>query len=389
MESTVSNREKDVNPQANGYRGTVAVAMSGGVDSSLTALLLAEQGYEILGFTLRLHDEGDGINATPEQGARRCCAVDGAERAREAALRAGGRHYVLDARREFERAVLEDFEREYALGRTPNPCVRCNTHLKWGFLIQHARRLGASWFATGHHARIATGNDDYPVLKTGRDPGKDQGYALWGIPRRHLLWTLLPIGELQKSEVRELAARHELASAWMPDSQEICFVPSNDYRDFLWKRLDGGEVRKPDLARALQPGNIVDSDGRVLGRHGGVANYTVGQRRGLGVATGVPLYVEGLDTITQTVRVGNGSGLLRGELNAEEANWVSIENPTRPFAAEVLIRYNGTRCRAEIIPDGPRSFRVVFESPQRAVTPGQSVVVYDGDVVLGGGVIAG
>ncbi len=363
--------------------------MSGGVDSSLTALLLADEGYEILGFTLRLHDEGDGINATPEQGARRCCAVDGAERAREAALRAGGRHYVVDARREFEKAVLENFEREYALGRTPNPCVRCNTHLKWGFLIQHARRLGASRFATGHHARIATGPDDYPVLKTGLDAGKDQGYALWGIPRRHLYWTLLPIGELHKSEVRALAARHELASAWMPDSQEICFVPSNDYRDFLWKRLNSSEQKKSDLARALRPGNIVDSDGRVLGRHGGVANYTVGQRRGLGVATGVPLYVEGLDTITQTVQVGNGGGLLRGELYAEEANWVSTETPTEPFTAEVLIRYNGTPCRAEIVPAGPHSFRVVFQSPQRAVTPGQSVVVYAGDVVLGGGVIAG
>ena len=385
----MSNSANDISPRSNGSRGTVAVAMSGGVDSSLAALLLAGQGYEILGFTLRLHDEGDGINATPEQGARRCCAVDGAERARQAALRAGGRHYVIDARREFEKAVLEDFEREYSLGRTPNPCVRCNTHLKWGFLIQHARTLGASWFATGHHARIATGPDDYPVLKAGLDAGKDQGYALWGIPRRHLLWTLLPIGELRKTEVRELAARHELASAWMPDSQEICFVPSNNYRDFLWKRLDGCETKKPDLARALQPGNIVDSDGRVLGRHDGVANYTVGQRRGLGVAAGVPLYVEGLDTITQTVQVGDGSGLVKGGLFAEEANWVSIETPTEPFTADVLIRYNGTPCRAEIIPEGPRAFRVLFQSPQRAVTPGQSVVVCDGDVVLGGGVIAG
>jgi tRNA-specific 2-thiouridylase len=363
--------------------------MSGGVDSSLAALLLVEKGYEVVGFTLRLHDEGDGVNASSGQKPRRCCAVDGAERARQAALKAGGRHYVIDARQEFERAVIDDFEREYERGRTPNPCVRCNTYMKWGFLINHARTLGATWFATGHHARIATGSDDLPVLKSAVDAGKDQAYALYGIPRRHLMWTLLPIGELPKSRVRELALEHGLTAAGMPDSQEICFIPDDDYRGFLHRRLTGGEVEKFDLARALAPGQIVDADGAVLGQHEGVANYTVGQRRGLRVATGYPLYVERLDPGTRTVTVGDGSGLLRNELFAEQANWVSIDTPVKPFRAEAVIRYNGPRAAAKVFPEGPAAFRVSFDDPQRAVTPGQSVVLFDGEVMLGGGVIAG
>jgi tRNA-specific 2-thiouridylase len=363
--------------------------MSGGVDSSLAALLLAEKGYEVIGFTLRLHDEGDGVNATPGQQPRRCCAVDGAERARQAALKAGGRHYVIDARREFERAVIDNFEREYARGRTPNPCIRCNTHLKWDFLINHARTLGATWFATGHHARVATGSDDLPVLKTAVDAGKDQGYALYGIPRRHLMWTLLPIGELPKSTVRELALAHGLAAAGMPDSQEICFVPDDDYRGFLQRRLIGRQDEKSDLARALTPGQIVDASGAVLGRHNGIASYTVGQRRGLRISAGYPLYVEGLDPETRTVTVGDGSGLQHGELYAEEANWVSIEKPVDPFDAEAAIRYNGPRVAAMVFPEGTDAFRVTFNDPPRAITPGQSVVLFDGEIVLGGGVIAG
>ena len=372
-----------------GGRGLVAVAMSGGVDSSLTALLLAERGYDVVGFTLRLHDEGDGVNASPGQSGRRCCGADGAERARQAALKAGGRHYVIDARREFERTVIEDFEREYARGRTPNPCVRCNTYLKWGFLINHARTLGATWFATGHYARIGTGPGALPVLKSGVDASKDQAYALWGIPRRHLMWTLLPIGELRKREVRDLAARHGLAAAWVPDSQEICFIDSDDYRAFLQRRLGGREAEKTDLARALAPGEIVDAGGRLLGHHAGVANYTLGQRRGLGVAAGHPLYVEGLDVAAQRVRVGDGSGLHGDELYAGDANWVSIDAPAEPFQADAVIRYGGGRARARVIPEGPDAFRVVFEEPQRAITPGQSVVLFDGEIVLGGGIIAG
>lgn len=367
--------------------GTVAVAMSGGVDSSLTALLLAEMGYKVIGFTLRLHDEGDGVNASEGQRDRRCCAVDGAVRARQAALQAGGRHYVIDARRAFEKAVLEDFQREYARGRTPNPCVRCNTHLKWGFLIEHARRLGAEWFATGHHARIDRSDPARPRLRCAVDPDKDQGYALWGIGRHHLKDTLLPVGEMRKTEVRQRAAAWGLASAGVPDSQEICFVPSDDYRDFLQKRLDAADGGDPELARALQPGSIVDGTGAVLGTHAGVARYTIGQRRGLGVAAGHPLFVEHLDPVRRLVVVGDGGGLLQQRLTAEGANWVSTDPPQEPFRAGVRIRYNGETAPALVTPEGPFAFRVAFDEPQRAVTAGQSAVVYDGDVVLGGGVI--
>ena len=374
---------------ASGTRGTVAVAMSGGVDSSLAALLLARQGYDVIGFTLRLHDEGDGVDASAGQRHRRCCAVDGAERARQAALEAGGRHYVIDARREFERAVMDDFEREYALGRTPNPCVRCKAYLKWGFLLQHARSVGASWFATGHHARIAEDAGGLPLLRKAADSVKDQAYALWAIPRRHLFPTLLPIGELRKSEVRELAAQFGLASAEVPDSQEICFIPSDNYRNFLKGRLAGRETEKPDLVRAMQPGPIMDIQGRELGRHRGVANYTVGQRRGLGVATGRPLYVRQLVVDSATVVVGEMDDIMLRELYADNANWVSIETPIEPFIADVQIRYNGRSAPARIVPDGPHAFRAIFNEPQRAVTPGQSAVIYAGDTVLGGGVIAG
>jgi tRNA-specific 2-thiouridylase len=369
-------------------KGTVAVAMSGGVDSSLAAMLLAEQGYEVVGFTLRLHDEGDGVNASASQRDRRCCATDGAERARQAALRAGGRHYVVDARREFEQAVLQDFQREYAAGRTPNPCVRCNTHIKWGFLIRHAERLGAEWFATGHHARVDRSDPSAPRLLCAVDPSKDQGYALWGIGREGLSRTLLPIGEYPKTEVRRMAEERGLAASHVPDSQEICFVADDDYRGFLARRFEREAVGSQVLEPALAGGQIVDSGGEVLGRHDGYARYTLGQRRGLAVAAGRRLYVEGIEPETRRIVVGDGGGLMRQGLDAGQANWVSIPPPTAPLRADVRIRYNGDAVPARITPTGPRTFRVRFDEPQRAAAAGQSAVAYDGDVVLGGGVIS-
>ncbi len=368
-------------------RGKVAVAMSGGVDSSLAALLLAEEGWEVIGFTLHLHDEGDRQSGD-EVESRRCCgSSDMIARARQATLKAGGRHHVIDARREFEALVIRDFEREYAAGRTPNPCVRCNTWLKWGFLLEQSREFGADHFATGHHARILVDAGGDPALARAVDPLKDQSYALWGIPRARLSKTLLPIGEMTKGEVRDLAARHGLKAADVPDSQEICFVIGDDYREFLQQRLAGGQ--DAELARAFEPGDIVDADGEVLGRHAGIARYTVGQRHGLGIAAGRPLYVERLDREERRVVLGDGSGLLSGELQAKQANWVSVDAPRDSFPAGVMIRYGSEAAPALVYPEGEEGFRVVFEKPQRAVVPGQSAVLYGDEIVLGGGVITG
>ena len=368
-------------------RGTVAVAMSGGVDSSLTALLLAEQGYEVIGFTLHLHDEGERGSSEAASSNRCCGSADMVARARQAALKAGGRHHVLDGRREFEAMVIRDFEQEYAAGRTPNPCVRCNTWLKWGFLREKSREFGADRFATGHYARVIRIGEESWGLASGVDPLKDQSYALWGVPRSLLSTTLLPIGEMSKPEVRALATRHGLKAADVPDSQDICFIIGDDYREFLQQRLDGDY--REDLARALEPGDIIDGEGNVLGRHGGVARYTIGQRHGLGIAAGQPLYVERLDPGTRTVILGDGSGLLSNELQATDVHWVSIDTPQEPFRAGVKIRYGSDSTPALVTPEGEGSFRVNFDVPQRAVTPGQSAVVYDGEIVLGGGVIAG
>ena len=365
--------------------GTVAVAMSGGVDSSLTAMLLADRGYDVIGFTMLLHDEGEREDL-PAVLSNRCCgSADSAARARDAAIRAGGRHHVVDARRKFEEYVLEDFEQEYALGRTPNPCIRCNTYLKWGFLVEQADRRGIEYIATGHHARVHEDAERGFVLRRAADPGKDQSYALWGVPRKLLERTLLPIGEFRKSEVRALAARHGLAAADMPDSQEICFIPSDDYRDYLKGRL--GEHGSHDLKVAMTPGDIVDADGSVLGRHEGVACFTIGQRHGMGIASGHPLFVTRLDPGTGTVVVGKEKDLLRNKFAAGGANWVSIDPPRESFRAGVRIRYSSEAAPALVEPGERGTFTVTFDEPQRAITPGQSAVVYRDEIVLGGGII--
>ena len=368
-------------------RGKVAVAMSGGVDSSLAALLLAEQGYEVMGFTLLLHDEGERGSSEAVSKNRCCGSADMVARARQATLKAGGDHHVIDGRHEFETMVIRDFEREYAVGRTPNPCVRCNSWLKWGFLRDKAEEFGADYFATGHYARVITTGEKTRDLATGIDPLKDQSYALWGISRHLLANTLLPIGEKTKAEVRALASRLDLKAAGVPDSQEICFIIDDDYRTFLEQRA--GSEGLGNLAHALEPGDILDHDGNVLGRHGGTARYTIGQRHGLGIAGGKPLYVERLEPEKRIVIMGDGSGLLSDELLATDVNWVSSITLRESIRAAVKIRYNGDSAPALITPEGEGTFRVTFDEPQRAITPGQSAVVYDGEIVLGGGVIAG
>jgi tRNA-specific 2-thiouridylase len=351
--------------------------MSGGVDSGVAAHLLAGAGYEVVGITLHLRDEADGRGSGAE-----------VESARQAVETVGGTHHLIDARQEFGDLVIREFAAEYAAGRTPNPCVRCNERLKWAILTRQARLHEADCVATGHYARVSTGGDR-PVLRTGIDPARDQSYVLWRIGSRALASTLLPLGELTKAEVRSEARRLGLAAAGRDESQDICFIPRGDYGSFLEGLVD--ETEDPELgaalSRALEPGPIVDGSGEVLGTHRGVARYTIGQRHGLRVAAGHPLYVTAIDPSDRTIVVGPEADLERNELRAASACWLSIEPPSEPFPALVRVRYRGPLIPARVTPSSGEAFTLSFDSPQRAAAPGQSAVLYDGEIVLGGGII--
>jgi tRNA-specific 2-thiouridylase len=283
-------------------------------------------------------------------------------------------HYVVDLEEEFRKLVVDDFLANYEKGRTPNPCIRCNTFLKFDILLSRAEGLGADFIATGHYARTEKKRGGYALLRGTSD--KDQSYALWGIRRETLPKILFPLGGLTKDEVRRIAGERGLPTAERDESQDVCFIPGETTASFLERRLGEGT-----------PGEIVDSEGKVLGRHSGASRYTIGQRRGLGVAAGVPMYVTGIDPETGRVKVGTAEELLRDELTVSDVNWVSMDRPTEPIGAGIQIRYRHKSAPGELTPlDGGR-VRVRFESPQRAITPGQSAVFYDGETVLGGGVI--
>ncbi len=346
----------------------VAAAMSGGVDSSVAAALLCEEGYEVMGMTLEL---GIGHEKSGS-------GADSVRLARETAEQIGIPHRTVDAKREFEAGVVEDFCREYARGRTPNPCIRCNRLIKFGMLWEAARSLGAEFLATGHHARIERDPERgiFRLLK-GNDGAKDQSYFLYVLGQEELGRTLFPVGELRKAEVRAKAEALKVGAARRPESQEICFIPDNDYVAFL-------RARNPE---AFLPGLILDAAGNRLGGHSGIIGFTVGQRRGLGIAAPHPLYVLELRHWDNAVVVGPADKLLRRELAASEMRWIDGIPPDKPFPCRARIRYRHREAEAEVFPQAQGSARVVFDAPQRAISPGQAVVFYSGDEVLGGGVI--
>lgn len=346
--------------------------MSGGVDSSVAAGLLSQAGYEVLGVTMRLWTAED---ATASRHHKRCCSVEDTEDARSAADVLGIRHYVLNLEREFAAGVVDHFVREYSLGRTPNPCLACNDRVKFRPLMEHALALDAGYLATGHYARVRRNGDQFE-LHSAVDATKDQSYVLCTLGQKELSRTLFPVGELPKAEIRRLAREWGLPNAGKPDSADICFIASGDYRSFVRERV-------PATA-----GAIMDTSGAEIGRHDGIAGYTIGQRRGLpSRAGGEPLYVIDLDAETNTIIAGDNEALMAHGLVAGELSFVSGVAPAPQFRASVRIRYRSEPVPATVrVVDGRADVR--FERAQRAVTPGQACVFYDGDRVLGGGTIA-
>ena len=360
---------------------TVVVAMSGGVDSSIAAAMLHEQGYRVVGVTMKLWDYASvGGNENLD---RACCTIESMNDARSVCQKLGVPHYTVDLRQAFEQSVIRDFVREYEAGRTPNPCVRCNSHIKWKVLLTKARALGADMIATGHYARIIRRDDGVAELRTGLDPKKDQSYALWGVPQETLRVTLLPLGSITKDETRARAAALGLKTADKPESQDICFIPDNDYGRFLteWNERTG------DASGSLEPGDVRDGGGNVVGTHRGVAHYTIGQRKGLGIAVGRPQFVTRIDASSKTIWVGEPEQLMQRRLTAHDANWSLGVPPESGQRVQARIRYAARPAAAMVESHEDGTFAVVFDDAQRAITPGQSVVIYDGDLVLGGGVI--
>lgn len=352
--------------------------MSGGVDSSVAAALYARAGYEVVGLTMHLWSDPKGGELALNR-ASGCCSITMTQDAAAVAERMGFRHYVLNLSEEFHGAVVQNFAHEYLRGRTPNPCVRCNTYVKWQTLLQRAQKLGCDYLATGHYARVAREEDRVKLYRS-TNLDKDQSYALWGLSQDSLARTLFPLGEMTKQEVRALASELGLVTANKPESQDICFVPDDDYRRFLQDNFAG------DLA-VIEPGDIVGPGGEVLGRHSGITHYTVGQRRGLGVAAGRRMYVSKIDTATNRVFLDDDENCFSSIAALHEVNWLSIAEPRETLECGVKIRYRDRPHAARVTALPDRSARVEFLEPVRAITPGQSAVFYDGELVLGGGVI--
>ncbi len=362
---------------------TIAVAMSGGVDSSAVAALLRDQGHSLVGLTLQLWNQRrlSGHEGIPASVQGRCCSIDDVYDARRVAEQLGIPYYLVNQQQRFETDVIQPFVAEYLAGRTPIPCTLCNNHLKFDQLLTTARGIGATHIATGHYARNrfdeTTGRW---TLSRPADRSKDQTYFLFGLTQDQLAHTLFPLGEMQKPVVRELAATAGLAVAAKPDSQEICFIPGGDYSAFLRAYLDEQEREMPDTA-----GELVSTSGEVLGTHAGIHNFTVGQRKGLGLSSPNPLYVLNIDPATHRVTAGADSDLLSRDLLADRLNWISIPDLTSLLRVEIKIRHRHEPASATLTPAANGMVHALFDQPQRAITPGQSAVFYTGDDVVGGG----
>ena len=358
----------------------VVIAMSGGVDSSVAAGILASEGYDLIGITIKTYKYEDvGGNIGSESS---CCSLDGINDARTVASKLGFPHYVLDFSEKFGLEVIDNFVDEYLAGRTPNPCVICNRKIKWEELIAKASALGADYIATGHYARVR--RDDQTgryVVSRGHDASKDQSYALWGLAQESLSRTLFPLAGMTKTESRALGEKLGLPNMQKPESFEICFIPDNNYERFL-------KERRPDLEKQVDGGEIV-MDGKVVGRHRGYPFYTIGQRRSIGVFRPEPLYVTGIDANSNRLQVGGEGALLKQGLVAKNVNMMKYDECREPRRVDARIRYKdaGGPATVQSLPDG--CARVLFDEKRRAITLGQSVVFYEGDDIVGGGVIDG
>ncbi len=353
----------------------VVVGMSGGVDSSVAAYLLKEQGYDVIGVTMQIWQDEDA-EVRAEKGG--CCGLTAVEDARRVAETLGIPYYVMNFRQEFRCKVMDYFVEEYLRGHTPNPCIACNRYVKWEALLDRSLAMGADHIATGHYARIARLPNGRFAVRRSVTADKDQTYALYNLTQRQLAHTLMPVGEYEKDQIRDIAEKAGLPVAQKPDSQEICFVPDDDYAGFIDRYAPG---------RVPAPGNFVTADGRILGRHKGITHYTVGQRRGLELPMGERVYVTDIRTDSDEVVIGKNEDLFTDEVFCGDVNHMAAEDFGEAGRVFAKIRYNhkGEFCRVEKLPDG--GLRVIFERPVRAAAPGQSVCFYDGEYVLGGGII--